>query len=160
MLLGLLRRFKTVEFKAPVKGKAVSLAAVPDPVFAAKILGDGLAIEPREGIIYAPVAGVVDCLFPTKHAIGIQTREGLKVIIHIGIDTVNLKGDGFENLVRVNQAVKAGDQLMKFDIALLQEKAKSAIIPVIITNMDRVAAIRFQYGEVDVHHTMMRVRLK
>lgn len=151
---------KTIDFKAPVKGNAVSLAAVPDPVFAAKILGDGLAIEPREGIIYAPVGGIVDCLFPTKHAIGLRTKEGLRVIIHIGIDTVNLKGDGFENLVRLNQAVKAGDKLMSFDLVLLNEKAKSAIIPVIITNMEKVASIRFSYGEVDTHHTVMKVKTK
>jgi sugar PTS system EIIA component len=83
----LFRKNKIVEFKSPVIGSAIALAAVPDEVFATKMVGDGMAFEPLKGIIYAPVSGVIDSVFPTKHAIGIKTKEGLKVIIHIGIDT-------------------------------------------------------------------------
>lgn len=156
-MFGLFCRNKIVEFKSPVIGSAIALDAVPDEVFATKMVGDGMAFEPQEGIVYAPVRGVIDSVFPTKHAIGIQTKEGLKVIIHIGIDSVNLKGDGFESLVHKNQKVKPGDKLMAFDINLLNEKAKSIIIPVIITNMNQVASITFKYGKVDSHSTVMKV---
>jgi sugar PTS system EIIA component len=156
----LFRKNKIVEFKSPVIGSAVALATVPDEVFATKMVGDGMAFEPLKGIIYAPVGGVIDSVFPTKHAIGIKTDEGLKVIIHIGIDSVNLKGAGFDSLVHKNQTVKIGDKLMVFDINLLNEKAKSIIIPVIITNMERVDSIQFKYGEVDSHSTVMIVKIK
>ncbi|MGE5581260.1 MAG: PTS glucose transporter subunit IIA [Bacillota bacterium] len=159
-MFGFFAKSQVIEFKSPVNGSAAPLASVPDKVFASKMLGDGMAFEPREGIIYAPVSGVIDSVFPTKHAIGIKTKEGLKVIIHIGIDTVNLKGNGFESLVHKDQTVKIGDKLMTFDIKLLNAKAKSLIIPVIITNTDKVRDITFRYGEVNKESTVMRVKLK
>lgn len=149
-----------VEFNSPVIGNAVPLTAVPDQVFATKMVGDGMAFESQAGMIYAPVNGVIDSIFPTKHAIGLRTPEGLKVIIHIGIDTVNLKGDGFESLVHLNQPVKKGTQLLIFDLDLLKEKAKSIVIPMIITNTGRIDAISFNYGKVDLSTTVMTVKLK
>jgi PTS system glucose-specific IIA component len=155
-----LLRNKVVEFSSPVIGNAMPLTVVPDQVFAAKMVGDGMAFEAKEGIIYSPVDGIIDSVFPTKHAIGIRTREGLKVIIHIGIDTVNLKGNGFESLVHRNQVVKSGAKLLAFDMDLLKEKAKSLVIPMIITNIARIETINFSYGDVDLDTTVMTVKLK
>jgi PTS system glucose-specific IIA component len=160
LMFGLFQKNKVVEFTSPVIGTAVPLTAVPDQVFATKMVGDGMAFEPKEGIIYSPVNGIIDNVFPTKHAIGIKTPEGLKVIIHIGIDTVNLKGNGFESLVHRNQAVKNGTKLLVFDMDLLKEKAKSIIVPMIITNTARIRTITFNYSEVDLDTTVMTVKLK
>jgi sugar PTS system EIIA component len=159
-MLRIFQRNKMVEFTSPVFGNAIPLTAVPDQVFATKMVGDGMAFEPNEGIIYSPVNGVINSVFPTKHAIGIATPEGLKVIIHIGIDTVNLKGNGFESLVHLNQAVKSGAKLLIFDIDLLKEKAKSVVIPMIITNTVRVDSMAFTYGNVDLTTTVMTVKLR
>jgi PTS system glucose-specific IIA component len=156
----LFRRKKVVEFTSPVMGNAIPLSAVPDQVFATKMVGDGIAFEPKEGIIYCPVNGTINSVFPTKHAIGITTPEGLKVIIHIGIDTVNLKGEGFESLVHMNQTVKKGAKLLVFDIELLKANAKSVVIPMIITNTGKVDSMAFQYGNADLNTTVMTVKLR
>ncbi len=155
----LFSRKKMVDFASPVLGKAIPLAVVPDQVFATKMVGDGMAFEPAEGIIYCPVNGTINSIFPTKHAIGITTPEGLKVIIHIGIDTVHLKGEGFESLVHRNQTVKKGAKLLVFDIELLRANAKSVIIPMIITNTGRIDSMVFHYGEADLNTTVMTVKL-
>lgn len=151
---------KVVEFKSPVRGRAVELTTVPDQVFAAKMVGDGTAFEPAEGIVYSPVAGKIVNLFPTNHAIVIRTPGGLEVIIHVGIDTVNLQGNGFESLVRVGQSVRSGQKIIAFNINLINEKAKSVIIPVIITNMEKVAGITYTYGQVEPGVTVMKVKMK
>ena len=159
-MLGLFMKNKIIEFTSPVIGNAVPLTAVPDQVFATKMVGDGMAFEAKEGIVYSPVNGIIDSVFPTKHAIGIRTPEGLRVIVHIGIDTVNLKGNGFESLVYRNQTVKNGTKLLVFDMDLVKEKAKSVVIPMIITNTSRIRSINFNYGDVDLNTTVMTVRLK
>lgn len=153
-------RKKVVEFKSPVRGRAVELTTVPDEVFATKMVGDGIAFEPVEGIVYSPVTGQIVNLFPTNHAIVIRTPGGLEVIIHVGIDTVNLQGNGFESLVRVGQPVRPGDRIIAFNINLINEKATSVIIPVIITNMEKVAAITYTYGQVEPGTTVMKVKMK
>ena len=151
---------KVVEFKAPVIGTAIDITQVPDEVFAQKIVGDGLAFEPADGVLYSPVDGEVIQVFPTKHAIGIRTPEGLEVLIHIGIDTVNMKGEGFESFIAANQTIHVGDKMMTFDRDLIRKKAKSTMIPLLITNMDRVRSIACEYGKVETSNAVMRVRMK
>ncbi|EGO63937.1 PTS glucose transporter subunit IIA [Acetonema longum] len=159
-MFGIFSRKKAVEFKAPVSGTAMDLTTVPDDVFAQKMVGDGLAFEPSEGVLHAPVDGQVVQVSPTKHAIGLRTKEGLEVLIHIGIDTVDMKGEGFESLVTAGQTVRTGDQLMTFDRELIRQKAKSTMIPMIITNMDHVRKISVTYGPVDLHSAVMNVEAK
>lgn len=127
-----------LELLAPVPGEIIELSEVPDEVFAAKIVGDGIAIKPTDNKIVAPAAGVVKQLFPTKHALGIETKEGVEVLIHIGIDTIKLEGEGFESLVKQDDEVKAGDELIKFDLDYISEHATSIITPVVITNQDNI----------------------
>ncbi|WP_432775691.1 PTS glucose transporter subunit IIA [Brevibacillus gelatini] len=128
-----------ITFLAPLTGSVVPLSEVPDPVFAGKVVGDGAAILPSEGVLYAPVDAKVTHLFPTHHAIGLSTDSGLELLMHIGIDTVKLQGKGFTPFVAVGDQVKAGDKLIQFDISVLQEAGCPLVTPIIITNVDAVA---------------------
>lgn len=123
------------------KGKIVDLSEVPDPVFAQKMMGDGFAMIPSEGKVVAPAAGEIIQVFPTKHAVGIKTVEGAEILIHIGLETVHMQGEGFEAHVQAGDMVSAGDTLVTFDLSLVTEKASSTITPCIVTNMDVVESI-------------------
>lgn len=121
---------------APMTGKAVGLDQVPDKMFAEGILGKGIAIIPDEGIVKAPFQGQVKMIAPTKHAIGLISDRGVNVVIHIGIDTVNLQGKGFEVLVKEDQWVEKGEPLMKVDLDFIRENHLNPITPIIVTNSD------------------------
>lgn len=123
------------EFLSPVKGELKPITEVPDQVFADKMMGDGFAIIPTEGTVVSPVAGKIINLFPTKHAIGILSDGGREILIHVGIDTVKLKGQGFEALVSQDELVDKGQPILKVDLAYVKEHAKSTIIPVVFTNL-------------------------
>jgi PTS system D-glucosamine-specific IIC component len=122
-------------FMAPLKGELKPITEVPDQVFAGKMMGDGFAIVPVEGTIVSPVSGKIVNLFPTKHAIGILSDTGREILIHVGIDTVNLKGQGFETLVSENDIVDQGQPLLKVDLDYIKEHATSTITPVVFTNL-------------------------
>ena len=124
-------KFKIV---SPADGKLKSITSVIDEVFYSKALGDGFAIEPTQGIVYSPIVGEVSMIFPTLHAIGLKTKDGVEILIHIGIDTVKLDGEGFEAFVRQGQKIKEGDMLIKFDIEEIKNKVPSIDIMVIFTN--------------------------
>ncbi len=159
-MLGLFfKREKIVEFKSPVSGETVDLTEVPDQVFASKMVGDGIAFKPDQGILFAPVSGEIVQVFPTKHAIGLRTKEGLEVLIHIGIDTVEMKGEGFKSFIKKNQRVQAGDKIMEFDLELIEKSTKSTLTPLIITNMTEVKSIKYYQGKVTPRTTVMKVRI-
>ncbi|MEH7272986.1 glucose-specific PTS transporter subunit IIBC [Neobacillus vireti] len=122
-------------FMAPLKGELKPITEVPDQVFAGKMMGDGFAIVPSEGTIVSPVNGKMVNLFPTKHAIGILSDAGREILIHVGIDTVNLKGQGFETLVSENDIVEQGQPLLKVDLDYIKEHATSTITPIVFTNL-------------------------
>lgn len=126
---------------SPVDGEIVPLSEVPDPVFSEKMMGDGVAIKPSNGTVVSPIEGKVVQVFPTKHAVGLETKSGVEILIHIGLETVGMNGEGFEAHVDAGDAVKPGDKLITFDQGLVNEKAKSDVIPVIITNTDQMKAI-------------------
>lgn len=121
---------------APVKGKVIELEKVPDDVFAQKMLGDGVAVEPADTDVVAPCDGKVLLVSQTRHAVAIQTKDGLEVLIHVGLDTVELAGEGFVTYVKAGDNVKKGDKLITFDRDFLETKGKSAVTPMVITNMD------------------------
>ncbi|KRQ86460.1 Glucose-specific phosphotransferase enzyme IIA component [Caloramator mitchellensis] len=154
------RNTAEVEVKSLLKGKVVDLKSVPDEVFSSKMVGDGFAIEPYEDAVYSPVDGVVVQVFPTGHAIGIKTNEGLEILIHIGIDTVEMKGRGFTTYVKPGDVVKAGDRLISFDTELIRKEAKSTVIPVIITNMELVKDIKVSLGDAERGDNIAVIRLK
>ena len=123
------------DFVAPLKGEIKAITEVPDQVFAGKMMGDGFAIVPSEGTVLSPVNGKITNMFPTKHAIGILSDNGREILIHVGIDTVNLKGQGFETLVSENDTVKKGQPLLKVDLDYIKEHPTSTITPIVFTNL-------------------------
>lgn len=131
-----------IRIQAPFSGKAVPLTEVPDPVFAQKMVGDGVAILPESDRLLSPVAGTLTHLFPTGHAAGITTDEGLEILVHIGMNTVELKGDGFTVLATPGKRVEVGEPIIRIDLEKLQRTAKSMMSPVVVTNMDRVEKIK------------------
>ncbi|MFW5885691.1 MAG: PTS sugar transporter subunit IIA [Halanaerobium sp.] len=123
---------------APFAGEVSELQYVPDDAFAQKMLGDGFAITPEENTVKAPCAGEIVQIFSTGHAVGIKTKKGLEVLIHIGIDTVKLDGEGFKKLVKNGDKVEIGTPLIEVDLDFIKENAPSISTPVIITNMEKV----------------------
>lgn len=126
---------RSVTIVAPCDGEVIPLSEVPDQVFSGGMMGDGVGFIPRQSEIVAPFHGKVKALFPTKHAIGIESTDGVELLIHIGIDTVKLKGEGFESFVKVGDEVAEGQLLMKVDLEYLQQHAPSIVTPMIVTNL-------------------------
>lgn len=133
---------KTILVASPINGTATDITKVPDEAFAAKMMGDGAAVTPKDGMIYAPCDGTISFVFPTKHAIGFTTQDGLEMLIHIGIDTVKLEGKGFEPLVATGDKVKKGDQLLKVDIDYITKHAPSIMSPVVFTELNDNQSVR------------------
>lgn len=134
-------------FVAPIDGKILSITEVPDEVFSQKMMGDGFAIEPENGEVVSPVNGTITTLFPTKHAIGITADNGREILVHFGIDTVNLQGEGIEALVKQGDKVKAGQQLLKVDLSSIKGKVPSVITPIIFTNLAEGETISVKVGQ-------------
>ncbi|MFC0521991.1 glucose-specific PTS transporter subunit IIBC [Pontibacillus salicampi] len=124
-----------LEFVSPLEGEILSISDVPDEVFSGKMMGDGFAIQPSDGEIVSPVNGKVLNVFPTKHALGLVAEDGTEILIHFGIDTVSLKGEGFEAFVAEGDEVKQGQTLMKVDIDSVKEKVPSIVTPIVFTNL-------------------------
>ncbi|WP_432723111.1 phosphoenolpyruvate--protein phosphotransferase [Jeongeupia wiesaeckerbachi] len=133
-----------LELLAPLSGLLVPIEQVPDPVFAQKMVGDGVSIDPTSNVLLSPVAGKITQLHSARHAVTITTVEGIEVLIHIGLDTVMLKGDGFSAKVKEGDTVAAGQPLIEFDGDAVSRKARSLLTQMVITNSDRVA--RFVVG--------------
>lgn len=122
---------------APITGEVVSLSEVPDQVFSAKMMGDGFAIKPSKGEVYAPFDGTVKMIFPTKHAIGLESKDGVELLIHFGLETVKLEGQGFDILVEAGDKIVLGQPLMKVDLDYIDKHADSTITPIIVTNQEQ-----------------------
>ncbi|EMK8951916.1 PTS transporter subunit IIABC [Staphylococcus aureus] len=131
---------------APLTGEVTPLSEVPDQVFSEKMMGDGIAIKPSQGEVRAPFNGKVQMIFPTKHAIGLVSDSGLELLIHIGLDTVKLNGEGFTLHVAEGQEVKQGDLLINFDLDYIRNHAKSDITPIIVTQ-GNITNLDFKQGE-------------
>lgn len=119
---------------SPLKGKHVALSEVSDPVFAQKMMGEGSAIIPSDNLVVAPVNGTLTTVFPTKHALGFKTADGLEVLIHIGINTVELNGEHFELHVEQGQEVVVGDPLVTVDFDKVKAAGYDIVTPVIVLN--------------------------
>lgn len=120
-----------IDVLAPLDGTVVDLEDVPDEVFAQKMAGDGVAIAPSGQLAVAPVTGDLVKLFPGGHAFGIAMNDGVELIVHIGLDTVELKGEGFENIATEGQVVKAGTPIVRFDRATIERSGKVMLSPVV-----------------------------
>ena len=144
---------------SPLTGELKSLKDVNDPTFSEEILGKGIAILPKEGIVYAPFDGVVSALFDTKHAIGLTDDQGMELLIHVGLETVNLGGTHFEVHISQGDLVKKGDPLITFDLQEIQ-KTHDVITPVLITNADDFSEIVVQkeFGPVKAGDAILTVK--
>lgn len=138
--MGLFSKKKELDLYAPITGELIDITEVKDQVFSQKILGDGVAIEPKEGVLYAPFDCEVVQLFHTLHAIGLKAKD-VEILVHIGMDTVELNGEGFKGFVNEGDHVKKGQKLIEFDIDYIKSKGKEATTPIVITNMDIVKSL-------------------
>lgn len=123
---------------APISGKTIALSAVPDPVFAEKLTGDGIAILAESDTVLAPCSGVISLFFETKHAFAITADDGTQVLVHVGLDTVTMNGEGITPLHQLGDRVTAGDPILKIDLPLFQKHKINRISPVLIVNYDTV----------------------
>ena len=126
---------------APATGKVIDLSEVPDPVFAQKMVGDGVAIDVAGDTIVAPADGTLTLVFKTKHAFALTLNNGIELLVHIGLDTVSLNGEGFEQLATEGEFVKAGTPIIKINRDFILEKGFSLITPVLVTNPDIVSEL-------------------
>lgn len=135
---------KNESILSPAKGKVIDLAQVDDATFSSGALGKGFAVIPEDGMYYAPFDGEVSMIFPTKHAIGLTSNNGVEILIHIGLDTVELNGQYFESFVEQGQKIKKGDLLMKVDLNKVKEAGYDIVTPVIVTNSDNYRNIELK----------------
>ena len=133
---------EVIELHSPIEGTAVALSDVPDPIFAAGKLGEGVAIEPTGTTVVAPAAGKVAATYPSGHAVGLKLENGIELLIHVGLDTVNLDGKGFSVKVAKGDIVAAGDALIEFDPEIIKEAGYPLITPVIVTNTRKFAEVK------------------
>ena len=131
------------ELLAPLSGEIIQLSKVPDKVFASKMAGEGIAIDSVDDIVLAPADGHLALILNGNHAFCMKLDNGMLIIVHIGIDTVELKGEGFERLVQDGNRVKAGEPIIKIDRKKVIEKGYSLITPVLITNMEFVSEMSY-----------------
>lgn len=143
---------------AITNGQTKDLENVSDEAFSQKMMGDGIAMMSNDGCIYAPESGVIQMVFPTHHAIGLKTDEGVDVLIHIGIDTVEMNGDGFESFVNQGDRVKRGDLLVRFDISKVINAGYEPDVMMIITNTNQYQAIKKTLSlNVTTHDVLLEV---
>jgi len=140
----------TIDIIAPISGDIVAIEDVPDVVFAEKIVGDGIAIRPTGNKMVAPCDGEIGKIFETNHAFSLESTSGIELFVHFGIDTVELKGEGFTRIAQEGQKVKMGDTIIEFDLEVLKKKAKSILTPVVISNMDEIKELQKMSGSVEV----------
>ncbi|MEQ3452829.1 PTS transporter subunit IIBC [Enterococcus cecorum] len=151
---------ESVDLVAVANGEVIAIEAVADPVFSGKMMGDGFAVEPTDGTIVSPVNGTIKSVFPTKHAIGIETKEGVEVLVHMGIDTVSLEGKPFSVKVKEGDQVQAGQVLAQVDLEALQQADKKATMIVVFTNMDKIQAFELtQKGSQQAGNTIGKLSI-
>ena len=156
-MFGFLKR-KIREVYAPADGQVVTLESVNDEVFSQKLVGDGVAINPMSNEFTAPIDGVVSKIFPTNHAYSIKSEKDLEVMVHIGLETVSLDGQGFTRIANEGDSVKAGDVIIEADLSFIREQGKDVITPVIIMEESDVKEVDKRLNIVKAGDMIMEVR--
>ncbi|WP_138205747.1 PTS sugar transporter subunit IIA [Haloimpatiens lingqiaonensis] len=147
--------FKEVEIFLPVKGKIIPLTEVEDYLFSRKVLGEGIAIEPEDNYVYSPVDGTVELVYEKKHVILISTKEGLKILIHLGLDSNSFAGKGIACYINPGDTVKKGDKILWFDKEYLTSKI-SLTTPVLIVNTELIKTLDINYNASNLQDTIMK----
>lgn len=146
--------------KAPLSGKVLKLEQIKDPAFSSGMLGKGLAIDPADGKVCSPVDGKISMLFDTCHAVGITSDKGVEILIHIGMDTVELKGKGFISHIKNGDRVKAGQDLIDVDLDFVRAEGYEIVTPIVVTNGDALKSIKeTENNEVNQGDELLRVEL-
>ena len=151
---------KSMVLKSPVVGRCFDISEIPDEVFSSKMLGNGIGFESTEGVLYAPVDGEILQVFPTKHALILKSKEGIEILLHVGIDTVEMKGEGFETFAEKGQQVKAGDKLLTFNNELIKAKAKTNLSVLVLTDNEIMESVEFKLGTVDKNDEVITIKIK
>ncbi|MCM3216646.1 PTS glucose transporter subunit IIA [Niallia taxi] len=132
------RKSKSVELYSVGNGDLIDIKDVKDQVFSSKLMGEGFAVLPSDGNVFSPIEGDVVSIFNTKHAIGLKSKNGIEILVHMGLDTVELNGEGFELFISENEKVAAGQQIAKMDLDLIKSKGKQTDIIVVVTNSSEI----------------------
>ena len=146
-----------MEIKSPVKGKIGTLASLKDGVFSAGFMGEGVIVTPEDNSIYAPISGRLVTVFPTGHAYGIVAKDGTAVLVHIGVDTVGLDGEGFTQLVKQGKKVKAGAKMAEVDFAAIKGKVPAIDVVVLVTPDSTTKVVKTNKGAVTPSDTILEV---
>ena len=146
-----------IKILSPIEGEAVSIKEVSDPTFSEELLGKGIAIKPKKGRVVAPVNGTLTVLFDTKHAITITSDEGVEILIHVGLDTVTLKGEHYKAYKTQGDKVKAGELILEFDVDAIKGKGFDVITPVIICNSSEYPNMNVHTGDVKELDTIIEL---
>ncbi|WP_028552578.1 PTS sugar transporter subunit IIA [Paenibacillus sp. UNC451MF] len=151
-------KYQSLDINSPLTGQSVPLDQVPDKAFASKQMGEGVAIKPTDGVLIAPFDGVVVYLIQSKHALILEHESGIQLLIHIGINTVALKGEGFHSHIVSGEMVSAGQKLITFDVDFIREAGYEPITPIVIANGELAPDITCSYKSVQAgEHAIMRV---
>jgi len=145
---------------SPVDGDVLELEGVADEVFSTKLAGDGLAIIPRSNTFVAPVSGVVKKIFSTNHAFSIETKNGLEVLVHIGLDTVALQGEGFTRLVEEGETVSSGKPIISADIEFIKAQGKDIVTPIVLNHKKNITIVTKNIHTVREGETLMEITVK
>lgn len=148
----------STDIMSPITGEVVPLSEVPDEVFSSKMMGDGVAIIPTTGEVVAPFDGVVKMDFPTKHALGLESSTGIELLIHFGLETVALQGEGFELLVAPGDTITIGQPLMRVNLDYIRDHAKSDVTPIILTNLTDQSIISPKVGHIESGHLLLQIK--
>jgi len=148
---------KALKLTSPMKGKSVAIENIPDEAFASGALGKGVGIDPTDGKVYAPCDGKISMVFNTKHAIGLESENGMDILIHIGINTVELEGQHFDVKVKEGDSVKQGQLIAEVDIEAIKNKGYSLVTPLLITNLEDSATVKTNVGAVDTNTTIIEI---
>jgi len=149
---------KEVLVKLPMRGEIIPLSEVDDFIFSGKVIGEGVAIKPEDGIVYSPVNGTIEVFYETKHAIVIRTEEGIRILMHIGIGTVSLDGRGFGSYVNEGDEVKAGDKLVFFDKEYVEKRA-TLVSPIIILDKEKIESFEVDYKASKIGEDLIKINL-
>lgn len=149
---------KPLTVYAPVKGTVINQQLIPDETFASGIMGKGVGIEPEEGVVVAPFHGVISAVVDTRHAVGITSEDGMELLIHVGVDTVNMNGEGFRCLVEEGQQVSFGQQLIEFDIDKILHAGYKPVTAVLVTNSDEYSIINIVEGDCELLKEVITLR--
>ncbi|ULQ48990.1 PTS sugar transporter subunit IIA [Liquorilactobacillus nagelii] len=151
----------SINILAVADGIVIPIDSVEDEAFSQKMMGDGYAIQPQSGEIYSPIDGIITTLFPTKHAIGIKNKKGLEILIHMGLDTVELEGDPFEIKVSQGQKVNKNQLIAKMNLKKIEAKEKKNTVIVVYTNMELLRSIsEVPSGNIKHGEKVQKIRLK